>query len=355
MATIDLHQIHPRAFAHPIDRAAMNTLGSVPVLPTLIKKIRHFQFEKKFRAMQMHRSVEISSHQLPSLWRMVNTVAERLGIPSPNCYVSAHGGVNAFAFGVEKFSIILTSELIDLMNDRELEAIIAHELAHVMCEHMLYRQVGLALCSEAVASLTKIGPASLIQMGVSHALLSWYRASEYTADRAALLVLGDPGVIASCMARLAGVPRRFQQEFDPVLFLEQARRFDEEEDDSFWSKIVKWDAEAFMTHPEPVKRAAAILDWHDSEDYRRIISGQYWTWFDEEANQKIQIEGVRSCLLCNSPIGDHEVCPQCHLNQDPNQQQYCSKGHLNALSWKFCRVCGGPLTKEHQPPAATPQ
>ncbi|MEM9597580.1 MAG: M48 family metallopeptidase, partial [Acidobacteriota bacterium] len=219
MSTIDLHQMHPRAFAHPLDRKAMDALASVPVLPTLIKKVRHLQFEKKFRAMQTHRSVELGSHQLRSLWLMVQKTAERLGMNPPRAYVTSQGGINAFAFGVQEFSILLTSELVDLMNDRELEAIIAHELAHVLCEHMLYRQVGLALCSEAFAPLTAIAPAAVVKAGISHALLSWYRSSEYTADRAALLALGDPEVIASCMARLAGVPRRYHHEFDASQFL----------------------------------------------------------------------------------------------------------------------------------------
>ncbi len=346
MPVIDLKQIHPRAFAHPLDSAAIDVLGGLPVLPGLVKKLRHFKFEKKFRAVQMHRSIEIGAHQLPTLWRMVNGAAERLGMPSPRAYVTAQGGINAFAFGVQDFSILLTSELIDLMNDRELEAIIAHELAHVLCEHMLYRQVGLALCNEAFLPLTKVAPAALLQMGAAHALLSWYRASEYTADRAALLALGDPEVIASVMARLAGIPRRFQAEFDPMQFLAQARRFDEEEEDSFWSKLVKWDIEAFMTHPEPVKRAAAILDWAESDDYRNIVAGNYWTWFDEKAHQEIQIQGVQSCALCRSAIGEQEICPQCHLDQNPEHQQLCAKGHLNGISWKFCRTCGQPLGVE---------
>jgi len=339
MTEVNLEHIHPRAFAHPIDRAAMNVLNDVPLLPNLIKKVRHLQFEKKFRAVQMHGSLELGSHQLPTLWRMVNVTAERLGMKAPRAFVSAHRSINAFAFGVEEFSIILTSELVDVMNDRELEAIIAHELAHVLCEHMLYRQVGLALCSEALVPLAKMAPAALLNMGVQQALLSWHRASEYTADRASLLVLGDPEVIASCMARLAGVPRRFQHEFDPLQFIAQARRYEEEED-SFWSKLVKWDIEAFKTHPEPVKRAAAILDWAESEDYRSIQAGNYWTWFDEKASQRVQIEGVESCALCRSPIGEHATCPQCQLEQDPECQQLCGNGHLNNLTWKYCRTCG---------------
>jgi len=345
MSDIDLRQIHPRAFAHPLDRAALDALDKIPLLPTLIKNLRQFQFEKKFRTLQMHRSIELGPHQLPTLWNMVQLAAERLGMTPPRAYVTAQGGVNAFAFGVKDFSILLTSDLVDRMNDRELEAIIAHELAHVLCQHMLYRQVGLALCNHAFLPLVKTAPTAIVQMGVSQALLSWYRAAEYTADRAALLLLGDPEIIASCMARLAGLPRRFQDEFQPEHFLAQARKCDEEENESFWSKLVKWDMESFMTHPEPVKRAVAILDWASSEDYQKIQAGNYWTWFQEEASQRFQIDGVKSCALCKSSIGDSPVCPQCHLDQDPGRQKYCPRGHLANQGWRFCRICGTELTE----------
>jgi hypothetical protein len=266
----------------------------------------------------------------------------------PTAYVSSEGGVNAFAFGLNKHSIILTSELIDLMNDRELEAIIAHELAHIMCEHMLYRDVSMALTNQAlfplkIASITSaLVLREIAETTISALLLSWYRAAEYTADRAALLILDDAEAVAACLARLAGVPKRFLSEFDAQVFAEQLRNYEEEAPK--WSKFVTWGMGAFRTHPEPVKRAAAILEWAKSKEYEDIRAGRYVTRFEAEmAENQIEIEGVAKCVLCPTPVGDNAVCPKCGMIQDPQYHVKCEKGHLNSVSWKFCKTCGAAL------------
>ena len=102
--------------------------------------------------------------------------------------------------------------------------------------------------------------------------------------------------------------------------------------------------DSFLTHPEPAKRVGAILEWAESEDYRNIIDGRYLRKFEVEAMDRIQIEGVRSCPLCLSPVGQAKVCPKCELPQDSERQQRCSKHHLAGLDWKFCKVCGSSLT-----------
>lgn len=236
MPAFHISQIHPKAFAHPSDLKALATLEKVPFLPTALRQVAKINIEEKFRAEQMYNSIQLGPRQFPSLWRMISEVAERFGVQEPDAYVSGRGGVNAFAFGLNTHSIILTSRLVDLMTDRELEAIIAHELAHILCQHMLYRNVGLALVSGSLPSLTKLAPAALIKDGTVRAFMRWSRAAEYSADRAALLILRDPEALAMCMGRLAGIPHRFVSEFDPRRFAEQVKEYEEKA--SFWSKVV---------------------------------------------------------------------------------------------------------------------
>src|SRR4051794_17095317 len=147
MSLINFSQIHPRAFAHPADKMATSTFAQVPMLPELLKKLSQLSWEERFRAHHMNNSVQLGSNQFPSIWRMVNEVAERLCIPVPKTYISRQGEANAFAFGKNVHSIVLTTELIELMTERELQGIIAHEMGHILCEHLLYMDVGLALTS----------------------------------------------------------------------------------------------------------------------------------------------------------------------------------------------------------------
>lgn len=342
MTGLDLSQIHHSAFSHPYDQKATAALKRVPFLSTLLSKASKLRAEQRFRAVQMRYSIRLGPRQFPSVWRMVNEVAEGFCMPLPTAYISGEGGANAFAFGLEDQSIILTSRLVDLMSDRELEAIIAHELAHVLCQHMLYRQVGLAIAQGTVAlnAVTGFAPET---MGNSLSMLyfAWCRAAEYSADRAALLFLQDPEAMTTCLGRLAGVPERFSSEFDPRQFAEQIA--EHEEESPWWSKIATWDLGLMRTHPEPARRATALNEWFGSEEYQAILDGKYPTIFEVESQERIQIEGVASCPLCRSPVGERSTCPFCGLDQDPARQRHCENGHLVSVEWSFCKSCGHPL------------
>jgi Zn-dependent protease with chaperone function len=339
MGAVQFSQIHPRAFTHPADRRATSALEQLPLLPELLKKISQHGVEERFRAHHMYNAVQLGPCQLPSLWRMVHEVAERLCIPAPTTYLTRSGGVNAMAFGRHAHSIVLTSGLVDLMYERELEGIIAHEMGHNLCQHMLYMGVGLALVTGAMPVLVKALP--LVEQSVAGLFFAWFRAAEYSADRAAILILEDPEPLTQSLCRLAGVPRRCEQEFDLRLFAEQVKNYDEEA--TLWSKIVTFDMGLYLTHPEPARRVGAILEWAQSEECRTILGGRYLTRFEAEALDQVQIEGVPSCPLCRRAVGQVEVCGYCGLPQDQTQQQRCRFGHPAAKDWKFCKADGTAL------------
>jgi Zn-dependent protease with chaperone function len=337
-----LAQIHPDSFAHPHDLKASRALREVPFLDKILEQVGRLHMEKKWRAHHMKSSIRLGPRQLPTLWRLVNHVAERFAMPLPQVFVSAEGGTNAFAFGMHEHSVVLTTSLVELMDDREIEAIVAHELGHILCRHMLYRGVGMALASGAIAGnlLTRLAPVKALQMSADALFLAWSRAAEYTADRAAVLVLDDPEALVSCMSKLAGVPRRFLGEFDPHAFAEQATEYEEQA--TLWTKIVTFDMSVFRTHPEPTQRALAVLDWFGSDDYRAIRSGRFKRILDLEHEQLIGIAGVASCRRCGRPIGALEACPnpKCGLDADPTRHAECANGHVVSRTWRFCKTCG---------------
>jgi Zn-dependent protease with chaperone function len=341
MGSIQFTQIHPRAFAHPSDRRATSAFEQLPVFPELLRKISQLGIEERFCAHHMYNSVKIGRNQLPTLWNMVHEVAERLCIPAPVTYVTRLGEANAFAFGMHTPSIVLTSKLVDMMSDVELRGIIAHEMGHILCRHMLYMNVGLTLSvkSGAVSTLAKVLPG--LEESVAGLFFAWFRAAEYSADRAALLILEDPEPLTRCLSRLAGVPDRFKSEFDLGLFAGQAKDYEEEA--TLWSKIVNFGNGLFLTHPEPAKRLGAILEWAESEEYRGILRGCYLTKFEADALDQVQIAGIQSCPLCRRPVGQAPVCGYCGLPQDPRRQQYCPCRHVASVDWKFCKSCGVAL------------
>lgn len=336
-------QIHPNAFCHPADRQATDKLRKVPLLPDVLRTVSRLKVEQEVRAHFMFHSIELGSRQLPSLWRMVHEVAEMLCIPPPDVFVSGEGGPNAFAFGVERHTVVLTNSLVDMMTDKELQAIITHEMAHILCQHMLFRQVGLALVGSTAGQLAKLLPSRLVSGSLIRLIFAWYRAAEYSADRAALIVLDDPEPLVSCLARLSGLPRRFASEFDLRSFAMQVEVF--EARSNLWSRFLTLNMSSLSSHPEPARRAVDILEWARSEEYRRIRDGQFLTRMEGEADEQVQIDGVKSCSLCGRPVGEREVCPGCDLPQDPALQLRCPRGHLSAAYWKFCKSCGTAITE----------
>jgi Zn-dependent protease with chaperone function len=84
----------------------------------------------------------------------------------------------------------------------EMEGLVAHELAHVRSRHVLYHSLAESLATGA-QFVTSQYAAGLLALPIRMLLLSWYRESEISADRAAALVLGDYQAFESLMAKLS--------------------------------------------------------------------------------------------------------------------------------------------------------
>ena len=202
MSPVHFSQIHPRAFAHPSD------LRATPLRADSAAS----RAAKEDVATEDRRDLPCSPHvqqhtdrPAPTPIALAHGARSRRTLmhPAPRTYISRHGGANAFAFGRNTHSIILTSSLVDMMSDRELQGIIAHEMGHILCQHMLYMGVGLALSNKAMP-LTKVLPG--LEESLMGLFFAWFRAAEYSADRAALLILEDPEPLAQALAALPASP-----------------------------------------------------------------------------------------------------------------------------------------------------
>lgn len=341
MDKLCFEQIHPESFCHPADLRAQRVLEKIPLVGGILKKLASINVEQRFRIYHMYNSVRVDERQFRSLYLMVNEVAEIFSMEVPHIFLAGNETKNAFAFGLEEHAIVLTSQLVDAMEEREIRAIIAHELAHILCEHMLYRKVGLTLADSNFSPLSNVSRLPVLRESLTAAFFSWYRAAEYSADRAAVLALQDPEPIISVLARLAGVPRRYLDEFDIECFAGQAS--EQAEEASVWSRILAFDMGSFLTHPEPTKRALAIIEWVRSGQYQAILDGRYVSHTDVAVRDRIRIEGVKSCVLCGRPVGESTVCAGCGLEQDTACQQSCPNGHPCNLDWRHCPRCRGVL------------
>jgi hypothetical protein len=180
-----------------------------------------------------------------------------LDVPEPELYAQ-QGGVNAYTSGHTHPFIILETGLLEMMDDSEVMAVIAHELGHIKCGHVLYKMMarGIKPLLEMASNAT-MGIGGLVGAGVEAGLLAWDRRAELSADRAALLVMQDVRPCVTMLMKLAGGTKRHVEWLDAEQLLNQARAYKEGLDQSMTDRFYRFMATRTTTHPFPVERARA--------------------------------------------------------------------------------------------------
>ena len=168
--------------------------------------------------------------------------------------------------------VVVNSGLVALLDADELKAVLAHEVGHILSDHVLYRTALMILMNvgEAVR-LPLLG--SLPLMAVRSALLEWSRAAELSSDRAAALVVRDPLVVCrTLMTVAAGRPSR---DLSLDAFMRQSIEY-REHGDAF-DRLSRFFRNLELTHALPVRRVQEVMQWVQGGDYDRIIGGDYRT------------------------------------------------------------------------------
>lgn len=290
----------PSDFIHPEDAAALRQMESIPGFATLVKKILAIGIENLQYGVNMASSIRLSEKQLPHLYRHLPPICQKLGIKEPEFYLQMNPMPNAWTSGDTRIYITMTSGLVEMMSDEELDAIIAHECGHILCRHVLYHTVAQWIGS----GLANLGILGALATPVQYALLYWYRKSELSADRAASIIT-SPEVVASTMARLSGGPKSITSQIDMQEWARQADEYEKIQNDGLWNKALQLSVIAGLDHPFSAVRVREILKWGESELYRQIKNGG--SLFNPSAH----------------------VCPNCGTEVEDD--------------WKFCRNCGQKL------------
>jgi heat shock protein HtpX len=186
--------------------------------------------------LRMYGAQKVTEEQAPELYRMVDRLRQRAGLPMPVVAVAPHEQPNAFATGRNpKHAVVaVTTGILKYMPQDELEGVIAHELAHVKNRDMLISTLaagiagaisnlpylllfgggssdddgGNPLAQLALLLLAPLG-AMLIQFGIS-------RQREFEADRVGAQILGRPMPLANALRRLDAMAHRIPMQVAPA-------------------------------------------------------------------------------------------------------------------------------------------
>ncbi|MDO6386435.1 zinc metalloprotease HtpX [Uliginosibacterium sp. 31-12] len=173
--------------------------------------------------LRMYNAQEVDEASSPYLYNMVRQLAQRAQLPMPKVYIIDEHQPNAFATGrnPENAAVAATTGILQMLTERELRGVMAHELAHVKHRDILISTISATMAgaisalanfamffggrdengrpanpiaSIAVALLAPLA-ASLIQMAIS-------RAREYEADAGGAAFCGDPDALADALQKI---------------------------------------------------------------------------------------------------------------------------------------------------------
>jgi len=184
--------------------------------------------------IKMTRSRPVTEQEVPLLYRIVRNLTQKSGMPMPKMYIMPAAQPNAFATGRDPnhAAVAVTEGILNVVDERELEGVLAHELSHVHNRDILIGAVAASIAT-AIMMLARIamfgaifgggrderdsGPlggiasllllilapvaAFMIQMAVS-------RSREAQADRSGAELLGDATPLASALIKIDAAARQ---------------------------------------------------------------------------------------------------------------------------------------------------
>src|SRR6184192_4747787 len=114
-------------------------------------------------ALATYRAQPVSREDLPRVYDVVERITQRVGLPMPKIYVIPTESPNAFATGrnPRHASVAVTQGILNLLNDEELEGVLAHELGHVNNRDILISSVA-ATIAGAITMLASMGRWAMI-------------------------------------------------------------------------------------------------------------------------------------------------------------------------------------------------
>jgi heat shock protein HtpX len=201
---------------------------TIALIGSVVMNFVSYFFSDKI-ALAMYRAQPVTREQVPRVFRVVENLTQRIGIPMPKIYVIPTESPNAFATGRNPHhaSVAVTQGILNLLTDEELEGVLAHELGHVRNRDILISSIA-ATIAGAITWLARMAyygemfgmggggrddrdrggglsaifmlflapfAAMLIQLAVS-------RSREYEADASGARYTGNPFALARALQKL---------------------------------------------------------------------------------------------------------------------------------------------------------
>ncbi len=223
--------------------------------------------------LSMYNAQEVDEASAPQFYRMIRELSANAGLPMPRVYIIDEAQPNAFATGRDPrhAAVAATTGIMNILSERELRGVMAHELAHVRHRDTLISTIS-ATIAGAISSIAQFGmlfsggedrergvhpvvgllimivapiAAMLIQMAIS-------RSREFEADRGGAEICGDPRALAAALEKIHNYAHQIP--------LETAEQHPETAQTMIINPLTSDGIKSlFSTHPQTEERVARLL------------------------------------------------------------------------------------------------
>jgi len=212
----------------------------IALVISVVMNVSAYWFSDKI-ALKMTGAKPVTEAEAPDLYRIVSRLAERAGLPLPRLFVMPQAAPNAFATGrdPDHAVIAVTSGILEVVNERELTAVLAHELGHVRNRDTLV-MAAVASIAGAIAYLAQMAQFSmffgghnddedsggvgivgmiaamiLLPIAAMIVQLAVSRSREFGADDTGAEVSGDPLALASALRKMEAHSKQIPLKVSP--------------------------------------------------------------------------------------------------------------------------------------------
>jgi heat shock protein HtpX len=212
---------------------------TIALVMSIIMNFASYFFSDKI-ALSMYHAQPVEREQAPQVYRILDFLCARNGIPMPKVYIIPDESPNAFATGrnPQHASVAVTEGALRLLNEEEITGVLAHEIAHVKNRDILISSVAATLAGIImwVANMARFaaifgggrdrddegggglgGLVTIIVAPIAAMLIQMWisRTREYQADASAAETAGNPRGLASALQKLENYSRRIPMEASP--------------------------------------------------------------------------------------------------------------------------------------------
>ncbi len=195
--------------------------------------------------LKMYKAEEVDETNQPKLYSVVRKLAEKAQLPMPKVYIIQSGAPNAFATGrnPQNAAVAVTNTLLTMLNEDELEGVLAHELAHVYGRDILISTIAASLAgaimlitniaqwgmmfgggnrdeenSSPMSSIVAIAMIFLAPIAAMIVQMTISRSREYIADERGGKITGNPKALASALQKISyGISQNQMSEAKPAM------------------------------------------------------------------------------------------------------------------------------------------